>query len=300
MNSNDIRALERITFFPGQRLQANDLSDVQDVDRHLRWLHNRSLHAWGIGIGLGVIGEAGESAVQIEPGYGIDCIGREIILTEPRVKPIPAVAGDQAGKAVEFFLVAAYQDDADQAVRERRRGVCLPDGTVRLGEEPLLEWKKRGKLREGFELVLAQVWILNCRLNRPVSLVGRRSARPSDAPYVATGQTTTGATEWTSWVVGGVVLGVAVDVDTSPARFRTTPHLTAHVVGERILPGTPPFLAIGLPTITARSPEQFTLSVVFPSIGASFNPPSLLNPTAGPGIVKKTLKWSVAWMGVEG
>ena len=103
MNGNDIPDLERITFFAGQRLLARDLGDMQRVDRELRWLHNRSLHTWGIGLGFGVAGERGDSAVTIAPGYGVDCLGREIILTEPRVKPIPAVAGDSAGKPVEFF-----------------------------------------------------------------------------------------------------------------------------------------------------------------------------------------------------
>lgn len=299
MNGNGIPALERITFFPGQRLHARDLSDGQDVDRQLRWLHNRSLHTWGIGIGLAVKGEAGVSAVQIDPGYGIDCLGREIILTEPRLKPIPAVAGDQQGKPVEFFLVAAYQDDAAQAVAERRAGTCLPDGTVRLGEEPLLEWKKRGALRDGQELVLAQVWILNCRLNRPVSLAPRRSARPSTAPYVATGQTRAGATEWTAWTIGGTVLGVMVDVETTAARFRVTPRYQAQIVGERILPGAPALLAIGLATVTAATPERFTLTVLFPALGAGINPPLLLNATTGPATIKTALKWSVVWMGVE-
>ena len=107
----DIPELERITFFPGQRLHAEDLTDVQTVDRELRWLHNRSLHTWGIGLGFVVAGDAGASAVTIEPGYGLDCAGREIILTEPRLRPIPAVAGDKDGKPVEFFLTAEYQAD---------------------------------------------------------------------------------------------------------------------------------------------------------------------------------------------
>ena len=49
---NDIPDLERITFFAGQRLLARDLGDLQRADRELRWLHNRSLHTWGIGIGF--------------------------------------------------------------------------------------------------------------------------------------------------------------------------------------------------------------------------------------------------------
>jgi hypothetical protein len=296
----NIPELERITFFPGQRLHAEDLIDVQTVDRELRWLHNRSLHTWGIGLGFAVTGEAGASAVTIEPGYGLDCAGREIILTEARARPIPAVAGDKDGKPVEFFLTAEYQADDVQAVVERRRGTCVPEGTVRLGEEPLIRWKKRSDLREGFELVLAQVWILNCRLNRAVSLSVRRSARPSQHPYIAAGQTVSGATPWTSWSDGAKLLGVTVDVDTSGARFRVTPTYTAHIVGDRALTVPPQTLAIPFPSVIAVTPERFTFRVLLPDMSPQpFNPPQFRNATTIADTVRTMLKWSVSWMGVE-
>jgi hypothetical protein len=296
----NIPELERITFFPGQRLHAEDLIGLQTVDRELRWLHNRSLHTWGIGLGFGVTGEAGASAVGIEPGYGIDCAGREIILAEARTKPIPAVAGDQQGKAVEFFLTAEYQGDDAQAVVERRRGVCAPEGTVRLAEEPLIGWKKQSELREGFELVLAQAWILNCRLNRAVSLSVRRSARPSEHPYISAGQTTVGATAWTSWTEGVTFLGVSVDVDTSAARFRVTPRYVASIVGDRALPSPPQTLAIPFPSVTAPTPEGFTLRVLLPDMSPlPYNPPQLRSAATAANTIRSTLKWSVAWMGVE-
>jgi hypothetical protein len=295
----NIPPLERITFFPGQRLHAEDLTDVQSVDRELRWLHNRSLHTWGIGTGFGVSGEAGESSVRIEPGYGIDCAGREIILTETQTKPIPAVAGDQQGNPVEFFLTAEYQADERQAVRERRRGVCVPDGTVRLAEAPLIRWKSRSDLREGFELVLAQVWIRNCRLNRAVSLSVRRSARPSEHPYIAAGQTPSGGTAWTVWMEGAALLGVTVDVDTSQARFRVTPQYVAHIVGKRDLQTPAWTVAVPSPLVTAPTPEGFTMRALLPEMGGPFNPPSFRNPATVANTVRSTLKWNVSWIGVE-
>jgi hypothetical protein len=296
----NIPELERITFFPGQRLHAEDLTDVQSVDRELRWLHNRSLHTWGIGLGFAVGGEAGDSAVVIEPGYGIDCAGREILLTETRTKPIPAVAGDKDGKAVEFFLTAEYQSDDKQPVREQRSGVCVAGGTVRLAEEPLIGWKTRADLREGIELVLAQAWIRNCRLNRAVSLSVRRSARPSDHPYIAAGQTASAATPWLAWTDGPAFLGVFVEVDTSPARFRVTPHYMAHIVGERALPFPPQTLAVPFPTVASATPERFTLRVLLPDMSPlPYNPPNLRNATTVAPMVRNTLKWTVSWIGVE-
>lgn len=53
----DIPELKRIQFFNGQRLTAGDMTELQRANRELRWLHNRSLHGWGIGTGYGVAGE---------------------------------------------------------------------------------------------------------------------------------------------------------------------------------------------------------------------------------------------------
>src|SRR5262249_46390441 len=163
--------------FTGQQLKATDLAALQRSNRELRWLHNRSLHAWGIGIGLAVTGERGDRAVTVDDGYGVDCRGREIILTEPQTKTVPAVAAGPGGGEASYYLVAAYQSDDDQKVRERRPGVCLPDGTVRLSEEPLIDWRRPDQLEEGFELILAQAWIQNCQLSRPLSFAARRYAR---------------------------------------------------------------------------------------------------------------------------
>src|SRR5262245_57080610 len=97
--------IERQAFVNGQRLTAEDLAAVQNANKDLRWLHNRSLHGWGIGAGFSVEGEAGATAVQIGPGYAIDCLGREIILTDPVSKTVPAVGGAADGSEATFYLV---------------------------------------------------------------------------------------------------------------------------------------------------------------------------------------------------
>ena len=55
-SANDIPELDRVVFFDHQRLTARDLNEAATVQRELRWLHNRSLHGWGIGLGFGVSG----------------------------------------------------------------------------------------------------------------------------------------------------------------------------------------------------------------------------------------------------
>ena len=284
----DIPDIERVTFFTGQRLTEKDLVALQRANRELRWLHNRSLHSWGIGIGLAVVGERGDSAVTVEPGYGVDCLGREIILTAPQTIPVPAVAHGPGGGEAIYYLVAAYQEDADQKVAERRPGVCLPEGTVRLSEEPRLEWRRPEQLQEGLELVLAQAWIQNCQLSRPLSLAARRFARPSQQPYIAAGQTDREKTAWIPWVVSEQTVGVLTHVDTSAARFRTTPRYIAHVVGERlVIIDAENVMIVSFPAVAAATPAGFTLQVLLPEL-------------AGFGINFNQLGWHVVWMGVEG
>ena len=290
-----IPALERSTFFDGQRLMAKDLTELQRAHRELRWLHNRSLHGWGIGIGLVVTGDRGATAVSVEPGYGVDCLGREVILTEPRTIPVPADPGTAAGEGAIYYLTAAYQADEEQTVAETRAGVCMPSGTVRLSETPRLEWCKAAQLNEGFELILAEAAVRNCRLSRPLSQTARRYARPSDQPYVAAGQTEQGRTGWIDWKAGEQRLGVYVEVDTSAARFRSTPQYVAHVVGDRhVVAGSGQLLVLmrTIAAVVSATPTRFTLQTrvqIEQSSVAIANLPQLL----------EALQWHVVWMGLE-
>jgi hypothetical protein len=298
----DVPSLERVVFFTGQRLTAADLAALQRAHRELRWLHNRSLHNWGIGIGLAVTGERGDSVVTVSPGYGIDCLGREIILTAPRTLTVPAVAAAPGGGEAIFYLTAVYVPDEDQNVAQKRPGVCLPEGTVRLTEEPGLEWRQSDELNEGRELILAQAWIQNCRLSRPLSLSARRDARPSQQPYIAAGQTKVGDTDWSLWVLGPETVGFEVTVDTSDARFRGTPRYVAHIAGDRYLATQPgPLVAVALTNVVDATPVHFTMQALLPpNLGGNINPPALYDETDAVDIVKMQLGWHVVWMGIEG
>jgi hypothetical protein len=302
--TSDIPTLERITFFRGQPLLAADLTALQQANRELRWLHNRALHAWGIGIGFAATGERGDTIVTIGSGYGIDNLGREIILTDSQAKSVPAVSGAPNGGEASYYLVASYEPDADQKVLERRAGICLPGDTIRLSEDPRIDWRRTDQLTEGLELVLAQAWIQNCQLSRPLSLAPRRYARPPQQPYVAAGQTDPKDTPWALWPTGGAPIGVTTDVDTSSANFRTTPRYEAHVVGNRVWTdgsGPNPVLLIAFAGIVAAAPASFTLQVAMPELAGGLIP---VNTTPGTGQDLATrvhsLSWYVVWMGTEG
>ncbi len=289
--------LERIVFFNGESLTAGDLTALDDSNRQLRWLHNRSLHNWGIAIGLEAQGNRGDTAVIVQPGYGIDSLGREIILTEAVHKPIPAVPGAIGGGEVIYYLTASYLDDSGQSVEERRDGVCLPGGTVRLSEGPSIDWRLASQLRNGIDLILAQIWVLNCQLSRDVSGAPRRYARACQLPYFRAGRV---SPKWSPWIAAGHTVGFEAAIDTSAALFQSVPRYSVELIGPRTTIWSGQLvLAYAMASVAGPTPHGFTVQVALPEIGGFANPKDLLDAVNGPKIIQQ-FAWQVVWIGVEG
>jgi hypothetical protein len=270
---NQTRFIERLQFFDNQRLFANDLQSLEAFNREMRWLHNRSLHQPGIGNGLAVAGRKGEREVVIGPGYAIDAEGREIALTQNVVEPVPPVAGEDDGGPALFDLTISYPDDAFLEETERRAGICRqPGGAIRLQEKPVFCWVRlkengqplddqlKSEIAAGMRLVLARAEVLNCQLNKDISIAQRISARPARQPYVCCGTT---KPDWRPWVFTQpeanllftardsgklatasferlrvcpfiLPIGLEAEIDTSQCGFLTTPCYSARIDGPRI------------------------------------------------------------------
>jgi len=272
MSDLDIPILERPAFFDGQRLTAADLAAVQQFHRELRWLHNRSLHNWGIAIGCAVSGVRGERTVRVQPGYALDCKGRELILSKSLEVPTPAVAGINGGPAT-YYLTASYADDAD-LTPEIRSGTCGAAGAVRRAETPIIRWQEpndtniHSRYRRGLDIILASIQVQNCQLAKDVSGAERRDAMPAQQPYIAAGQTLAGKTSWRLWPECSP-MGVATTVVTTAAGFRSTPRYQAHVVGSRIFNGQVggsrrSFVVDGYAQIANATASSFELQVILP------------------------------------
>ena len=297
--------VERLTFFNGQRLFASDLQGIEAFNREMRWLHNQSLHQPGIGRGLAVTGKRDDREVHVGPGYALDALGREIVLTREQVEPVPPVDSEDDGQSVFFDLAVSYPDDSQLAEAETRDGICLPRGVVRLREEPILCWIRlkrdatgnlspvdpllRQQLKDGLRIALARAEVLQCRLRQDVSLAERRSARPSRQPYIACGGQ---SVSWTTDVVSENVLSLTADVDTSSAGFLTTPCYSVRLDGERVAfddnHEIASFVLDGPPNVLQPSPAGFKLNVLL-SIGQA---PA--NAEGNPWDA-----WRAVWMGVE-
>ena len=312
--------LERIQFFNGERLFASDLQALESFNREMRWLHNQSLHQAGVGSGFAVTGNVGDRQVTITPGYVLNSLGQEIILTQTMLLPIPPVADNGSGGSVFYDLTVSYPQDSALQPSETRVGICNcpPQGVIRLREEPQFCWVRlndnptnrqpvdgqlKMQIQSGMFIVLAQVEIFNCQLRQPVSTAQQRSALPPKAPYIASGLATklTWVSEYPSVsTLLPVVLGGAfgfpwiTTVDTSSGEFQAKPTYIARLVGSRVdITTTPITLNDALINIPPNgvTPTSFQLEI-FP-FSASLNNPLLLT-----GIAPSPT-WDVAWLGVE-
>jgi len=301
-----IGPVERQAFFSGQRLFAGDLQEIEAFNRRMRWLHNMSLHQPGIGSGLAVTGKKDDRAVTVQPGYAIDAMGREIILGETHVEPVPPVSAAVNGQPALFDLTIAYPEEDDLEAVETRDGICLPRGAVRLAEEPVFCWidaaNPNGKLAAdvatGMRLVLARIEVANCKLNADIdlSLARRRSARPPSRPYVAAGMAD--APTWTRWPSTGSGLGIEAVVDTSVGKFATTPRYMARIDGPRPHPSSTVFpsskVIDGPISITAADHDHFTIQVaLLTTTGGIVTSPNPAPFNTDPN------RWRVVWFGVE-
>ena len=321
--------LERIQFFNGERLFAADLQALEAFNREMRWLHNQSLHQAGVGSGYQVTGNVGDRQVTIFPGYALDSCGREIILTEQQVLPIPPIADNGSGGSVFYDLTVSYPDDTELKPSETRDGICTPAGVVRLREAPIFCWVRlsddptnrqpvdlrlRNRIKGGLFIVLAQVEIFNCQLKQPVSTTQRRNARPPKQPRVACGVAPGGvwigpnpSTQTTSSETLGVTFFGAyytLSVNTSAGGFQAAPFYVARLIGNRqpstadTGPNNPaaPYFAdalVNIPSDATLTPQGFTIQI-FPFYATNDIVPQASD------ITNAVQAWSVGWMGVEG
>jgi hypothetical protein len=213
---DETATVERLQFFDGMQLFAPDLQGLEAFNREMRWLHNRSLHQPGIGNGFAVRGRKGDREVLIGPGYALDYLGREIVLTRDHVEPIPPTAGEDDGQPVSYDLAVSYPDDEELAEVETRAGVCEGRGATRRREQPDFAWIRLRRndqdelnaqdpilgrdVQIGRRIILARVEILQCKLNKDVSLAERRNARPSCKPFMAAGRAD--RVKWESLALG--------------------------------------------------------------------------------------------------
>jgi hypothetical protein len=296
--SNPIPNLERPETFDGQRLEAADFTAIFAHPRGIRWLHNRTLHGWGIAAGFDVDAARGERFVTVSPGYAIDCQGRDLIGSEPVTLAVPQVGGER-----HFLLTVSYLEDLDLPVAESRAGVCLPDGAVRRPERPRLRWQQASDadFDPGIDVPLVEVTVKDCRVAKDPDRSVCRDLTQRLGPYVSQGTSARRGTNWRRVTQGGMTAGVSATIDTTAGAFRRTPQYFVTLMGDRISAQPFWFILDGPITITDASARTLDVTVWLPS-GAMLGTTDL-NPLGTIGdvehVVNDVLEWTVAWIGVE-
>ncbi len=316
------RFIERLQFFNGQRLFAEDLQGLETFSREMRWLHNRSLHQPGVGAGFAVNGDKGDREVTVSAGYAVDALGREIVLTETLSLPVPPVAGDERGRPIFFDLTVSYPDDSALEVAETRDGICLPRGVVRLREAPVFCWvelagdnlipkkpKLRKDIQDNLKIRLARVEVSDCQLNSRVSASQRLNARPSPNPYVAGGTEKIDRLDQNpalSTLIAGAsqarLRTITAKIDTKQAGFLTTPAYSAHITGPRefnVSAAAPlTVLVLDQTQIIEAAPDYFVIFALLVIVAGERN--KLTDSAVGDVEDRIKANWRIVWMGVEG
>jgi hypothetical protein len=288
---------ERPRFFDGERLTAADLFAAQSYERELRWLHNRTLHPWGVARGLSVSGARGDRTLTVGAGYALDCLGRDLIVPADTVMQVPPVPSGR------YRLTASYVDD-DGLPPVERTGVCGTSGAVRLPERCLLRFQSRRSelrsalYRRGRDVVLAEIKVSNCALAEAADTSTRDDAAV-DRPYVGAGLTEPGGTTWVLWPDFANPVGVATTVPTAAAAFAVVPAYQASVIGTRTFTNASgqQLIADGPVTISDAALTSFEVHVDLAPYGV-LNPDDVRN-SAFPERLSTDLGWYVSWIGIE-
>ena len=114
----------RNAYFDGKMLVARDFTDEQDYERGHRQMHNALLHGTGTVCGLKVVAHPSEDCRRefavLEPGYALDCCGREIVVPKRTLIPIkdlidadPDLATALTGGADLFIALRRCDEGAE-------------------------------------------------------------------------------------------------------------------------------------------------------------------------------------------
>ena len=284
---------ERITYRGGQLLAGADLRDDRARDAALRGLHTRYLHGtWGIALGLEVNVAAEGKAVVVGPGYAVDGLGRDVLLSEAIQVGLPQAPG-------RFVLM--LEDEVAAPSGGARGCGCTGNALHSRAARPAVAWRTPEAMSGtvGVPVVLLQAadGTLQGELDGRV----RRYARAMRRPHVGRGVTEPG--QWESWTEPGQEnLGIRVSVDTADAGFRTTPAYLAFLQGDfagLATPADPETWSFGAGAVfspahfgflSGASADGFTYRIL------SGAPPFGLPATAAEA---KERTWSVCWIGVE-
>jgi hypothetical protein len=142
-------AMNRLNYYKGEFLQAEDLKVEQAYHVEMLRRHNESLHTWGIASGLFVKADTGSKEVTISSGMAIDSKGRQIVLTDETTKEIPGNITKST-----LYLVISHAEQTTEPKSDT--GFT---GDTRIAEEPKIEFLEAKPEDESIQILLATIEI---------------------------------------------------------------------------------------------------------------------------------------------
>ncbi len=279
MPTPEKRKLERVQYWQGQTLRAQDLRNLQGVEAQRRWWHNRSIHnAYGIAEGLTATWT--NSNVEVSTGMAYDIFGRELILECPQTVPLPA---NVPSGWPPMTLLVRYLGPGHDLPPDEITEVCWTQkGSVRPGTLTFT-WKPASCVTPSDGVAIFQLMYLGGGSGRtggeatvipaPDPSFGAISAEPLSRPRLASGATVPGQTSWDLWTVGysanetAYLAGVQTWIDTSAAGFTDTPCYFAWLQGSLWSSQLQLFLPIVVTNIANVSLIGFTFQLCLPGMG---------------------------------
>jgi hypothetical protein len=165
------KPIERLKFYNGQRLEADDLKLEQEYHMRVRRWLNKSLYSAGIAHGLevhyepGRVDEKGRAVLVVTPGLALDMEGREMILVDEGTLPILGKGGQGAVTGNYIFIQYNEQTRAEEDnscnPRGNGKGQLAWGGPSRVRATPILGWSDEFPHESSGKVVLAQVELNN-------------------------------------------------------------------------------------------------------------------------------------------
>lgn len=235
----------RVAYRAGQRLDARDLGDDAGIERALRAAHVRGVHrACGVACGFDVAVAADRRSVTVSPGLAYDAGGNELVLAEASTLMVPAWQPEGPGKPFDAGIELYFAPGESRArirwtlALEPTRGAC--------GAPP----------RRFLLAVLSldgEGWVFGSpRYAR--RMVARTDRRPA---------VVSGTVEWKDLQWRYVGTTHWVDVDTSAARFASTPIYFVRFASEPGPHAKVADLSMVLLSVDDPRPASFRLNATY-------------------------------------
>ncbi|HYB76588.1 MAG TPA: hypothetical protein VEE85_00175 [Candidatus Bathyarchaeia archaeon] len=294
MSRPERRTLERVQYWQGQMLRAQDFLTLQGVEAQRRWWHNRAIHnAYGIAEGLSatlIPANGPYTGVSVPPGVAYDIFGRELILERTLIIPLPGNVASNFGGAMSLLM--RYKPPSRSMHPDEISEVCwTAPGSVIAGTAEFV-WRTGDNLNPAEGVAVLAVSYSAGALTGPDPNYVQISAEPLSRPALASGATIPGQTSWELWTAGfypiagitdipfpPVLVGVQTWIDTSAAGFTDVPCYFAWLQGPLWSSQAQQFLPTLLTNITDASIIGFTFQLVLPAPPPSTGGPEIARPT---------------------